>query len=631
MSLFPPARTGRRAVRLGLSAVAVSLALPAFAADPPAPDLALSFRPAQKGVEIDVPEKADVAKCQVKVERKGKVSGWVVLGPQGQILRRFLDTNGDNVVDQWRYYRNGLEVYRDLDTNANNKIDQSRWVNAGGSRWGTDANEDGKIDAWKVLSAEEASRVAVEAMLRGDADLLATVLVSADDLKALGVSADLTKQVLASIEDPARQMTEAARGSKILSPGTTWMRFDSSSPGLIPADEGKAERDLYVYENAMGIVDVGGQAGLVQIGEMVRVGEVWKLTQIPKPLEGDTIQVTPGGVLMQPPAFVPDAVPGSISPKMQKWLEALQKLDADAPQPADGAEAFARYNAERANILRELVAASEAPEDKEMWTRQFADSVSAAVQMGNYPEGLGQLASLEKELAEQKADPSLRAFVTYRRLFADYNQRLRQADEEGRVEVQKWWTGQLQSFVEAFPKSPDAAEALLQLALGEELATRDAEAAAAWYEKLAANHPETGPGQQAAGALRRLGLKGKPFLFSGSGLKGGTISAESFRGKVLLVVFWSTNCIPCEQELPVIRALYEQHRKEGFEILGVNLDPTAEAVPSYLSKHQMTWPQIHEPGGQESKPAREFGIVTLPTMILVGRDGTVVSRAASLE
>jgi hypothetical protein len=49
-----------------------------------------------------------------------------------------------------------------------------------------------------------------------------------------------------------------------------------------------------------------------------------------------------------------------------------------------------------------------------------------------------------------------------------------------------------------------------------------------------------------------------------------------------------------------------------------------------MAKHQMTWPQIHEPGGQESKPAREFGIVSLPTMILVGSDGNVVSRSVSV-
>jgi thiol-disulfide isomerase/thioredoxin len=628
MPLFPPVRPGRCALCLALLASAYG-GSPAFAADPPTAAAALSFQPKQKGVEIDVPAKADIANCTIKVERKGKVSGWVVLGPQGQTLRRFLDTDGDNVVDQWRYYLNGIEVYRDLDINANNKIDQSRWVNSGGTRWAIDADEDGKIDGWKSLSAEEATRVAVEAMVAGDAALLQTVLVTADDLKSLGLSGDIAKQMLEAVANPAEQIRTAMNGSKVLTPKTAWMRFDSSSPGVIPADEGKASKDLFVYENAMAIVEYGEQTGLVQMGEMLRVGDVWKLTQIPKPLDGDTIQITSGGLLMQPGFTSPDGVPGSISPKMRELLERLQKLDSNAPDPAAGVEAFAKYNADRAEILAGLSEASETPEDKEMWTRQFADSVSAAVTTGVYPEGLQKLESVERQLAGDKADPLLRAYVLYRRLFADYNQRLRQSDAEGRVQVQQWWLSQLTSFVEKFPESPDAAEALLQLALAEEL-SGEFDRAAVWYGKLAKAHPDTGPGQQAAGALHRLGLKGQPFSLSGASLKGGKVSAAQFKGKVLLVLFWSTACKPCEEDLPLIRALYQQYGKDGFEILGVNLDPTSEGVASYMAKHQMTWPQIHEPGGQESAPAREFGIVSLPTMILVGSDGKVVSRAVSV-
>lgn len=630
MMLFPPAREGRWAVRLGVAVTAcICGASGTHAADPPTPELALKFRPAQKNVEIDTPDKADFEKCEVKVEKSGKISGWLVLGPQGQMLRRFLDTDADNVVDQWRYFHNGLEVYRDIDTNANNKANESRWLNTAGTRWGVDVNEDGTIDSWKVLSAEEASEVAVDAMLRGDVKQLQSVLIDNRDLQALGVDGELATKLMDSVADPAAQLAAAVKESTILGPETKWMRFDSSNPGVVPADDGKAKEDLYVYENAMAIVDVGGEAGLVQIGEMLRVGDTWKLTQVPKPIEGDSVQITHGGLLMLPPAIVPGSVPGGISPKMRELLEALQKLDGASPEPADGVEAFAKYNAERARILAGLAEASETADDKEMWTRQFADSVSAAVTTGVYPEGLKALENVERQLAQAKADPALRSYVRYRRLFADYNQRHREADTEERTDVQKWWRTQLEEFVATFPESPDSAEALLQLALADEF-EGNLEEATGWYEKLVKTHPESGPGLQAAGALHRLGLKGKPFEFTASGLEGGTISAASFRGKVLLVLFWSTACKPCEEDLPLVRALYEEYRAGGFEILGVNLDLTADAVPSYLTKHQMTWPQIHEPGGQESKPARQFGIISQPTMILVGRDGKVLSRGVSI-
>ena len=50
----------------------------------------------------------------------------------GKILREFVDTNGDNVVDRWSYFKDGVEVYRDIDENFNGKADQHRWLNTAG-------------------------------------------------------------------------------------------------------------------------------------------------------------------------------------------------------------------------------------------------------------------------------------------------------------------------------------------------------------------------------------------------------------------------------------------------------------------------------------------------------------------
>ena len=77
-----------------------------LAEDPPQPRFMLEkFQPLQAGVEYERPDAADVDKCQVAVDRSRTHSGWKVVGPAGQVLRRFLDTNQNNLVDQWRYYQ----------------------------------------------------------------------------------------------------------------------------------------------------------------------------------------------------------------------------------------------------------------------------------------------------------------------------------------------------------------------------------------------------------------------------------------------------------------------------------------------------------------------------------------------
>lgn len=285
---------------LAVLGVASFLCAAARAADAPSVERTLNlFKPVQKDVEYETPAPEDFKKCRLSVERTGKSSGWVVFGPNGQVLRRFVDTNGDNVVDQWRYYNHGLEVYRDIDTNNNNKPDQFRWLNTGGSRWANDPDEDGHIDSWKSLSPEEAVRQAVLAVIRSDEKLLQTVLATPEDLGTLGVADTFAAKIKDAVSEPGRKIQAIQSSSKILNEHTTFTRADNLTPSSIPAEKGKLRDDLFVYENAMAIVDSSGKPGLIQVGELVRIGEVWKLTQVPQPIEGNNATMA-GGILMQP-------------------------------------------------------------------------------------------------------------------------------------------------------------------------------------------------------------------------------------------------------------------------------------------------------------------------------------------
>jgi thiol-disulfide isomerase/thioredoxin len=608
----------------------------AFAADPPSPKLALSFQPVQKKfVVFDTPTGADVDKCQVKVERRGQSSGWVVYGPEGQVLRRFSDSNADNVVDTWQYYHQGIEVYRDLDTNNNNKVDQSRWLNTAGTRWGLDTNEDGQIDEWKVISAEEASRLAVEAMIAGDAKLLETLLINAKDIKTLGIEDSVAKDLLDSVADASGKVKKITSGSKVLNSRTRWMRFDSANPGVIPADEGKSSQDLMVYENAMGIVDVQEQAGLVQLGELVRVGDTWKLTQIPMPLEGESPQVAATGILLQPAVGMtssPSAVPSDVSPEAQKLLEQLQELDANAPTPTSSAKVLADYNKKRADLLAELTKAARDDKEREQWTKQLIDGLTAAVQTGQFPEGLERLKAIEAAERKKEKNDDMIAYVSFRVLMSQYATSLQQPQltNEQRQELQTWWLAQLKTFATKYPTAQETAEALFQLAMAQEFAGKIDEATQ-WYDQLVRTHRQTEAGARATGALRRLGLQGKKLELAGAGFGGGSVDVSSYEGRVVLVIFWSTWCKPCTEDLPQIISLYNQYRAKGFEVLGVNLDNATELVQPYITEHKVPWPHIHEPGGLDSGPGKAFGIISLPTMFLVDKTGTVISRSTSVQ
>lgn len=609
-----------------------------FAADAPSAKLALSFRPVQSDVDYETPAANMVDQCKVNVERQGKSSGWVVLGPGGQTLRRFVDTNADNVVDQWRYYQNGIEIYRDVDTNYNNKVDQCRWLNTAGTRWGLDSNEDGKIDAWKSISAEEATREAIRALVARDEKILQPLLITKADLTVFGLPEATSVKLLERISDPAAKLRKAASDSKMIHPRATWMRFDSAMPSLIPADQISAKSDLLIYEHVMAIVETGAQPGLVQIGEMIRVGDGWKLTRIPQPIEGNQIEVA-AGIFTQPsieapgPAASP-AAPAGITPQVQKLVDDLQTLDQKAPPPTAGRTELVDFNNRRADILQKLLDSSTTDVERDQWTRQLVDGLTAAVQTGSFDEGLTRLdkigTRIETEAKKKPALAPLVAYVAYRQLLAKYSQMVQNAPAAKRNDIQERWLTDLEGYVKKYPQGEDSAEATLQLAITQEFSGKEPEARE-WYEKLRTSYVGTPPSKRAEGALRRLDLVGKKFDMKGPGLKGGEIDMGDYRGRVVLVLYWATWCKPCTEDLPQIRALYQQQQGAGFEIIGVNLDTGNAGVDAYLNEHQIkTWPQIHEPGGLESAPAVSLGIISLPTMILVDREGKVVSRNASV-
>lgn len=635
------ARAGFRSAIMILAATACgfgsALTAEAQAPKPTAEQLLKGYKPAQKDVEYDTPDAAEMAKCTLALEK----GSYVITNPAGQVLRRFTDSNGDSAPDMFRYYHMGLEVYREVDTNGDAKTkknmrpDQYRWMNWGGTRWGLDEDEDGRIDSWKILSAQEAARVAIEAMASGDLARLNTVLLNDADIRSLRLPAEMTKKLQDAVSDVPKKVQASLSNSKVLNKNSVWVRFDPPLPGMIPGEELGAARDITVYENAMATVQNGEKYDLISIGELVQIGDVWKLAQIPAPVDttGKTV-VSVGGVMMQPTLGEnidrsEGGSAGEMSAEMQKLLADLQKIDEASPKPDAPAQAFADYNVARANLSEKLVAAAKDDESRQQWIQQFTDSLSTATQSGLYPEGLPRLISLQDAV---KSNETLLGYVFYRRLMAEYAVRLKDDDKaktpaDGtrlRESTQKWWFEQLEAFARKWPQSEDAPDAVVQLAISYELMGR-LDDAKAWYEQLAKNYPKTDAGVKAQGALRRLTLTGNKLTLSGKSLYQKDLSSAQYDGKVLLVVFWASYAQPFTADLPAIKTVYDKYNKDGFEIMGVNMDGDLTSLPAYLKQHGITWQSLREAPKESGMQPGDFGygIVSVPTMFLVNKQGIV--------
>ncbi|HVJ87317.1 MAG TPA: TlpA disulfide reductase family protein [Caulifigura sp.] len=131
---------------------------------------------------------------------------------------------------------------------------------------------------------------------------------------------------------------------------------------------------------------------------------------------------------------------------------------------------------------------------------------------------------------------------------------------------------------------------------------------------------------------RRYGLVGNAMEVKGKTVDGKDFNLESLKGKVVLVDFWATWCGPCIQEMPHVRDLYTGYHSKGFEVVGISLDHKKEVLQSFLEAEKVPWIQLYADnegnGGWGNPIAKHYGISAIPTAILIGKDGKVISLNA---
>lgn len=107
-------------------------------------------------------------------------------------------------------------------------------------------------------------------------------------------------------------------------------------------------------------------------------------------------------------------------------------------------------------------------------------------------------------------------------------------------------------------------------------------------------------------------------------LSGASVRLSDLRGKVVLVNFWATWCLPCRMEMPTIEAFYQRYKDQGLAVLAVNLDVLSTAgVEAFVKEVGVTFPIILDPSWAT---ARAYRVVGLPTTYLIDRAGNVVVR-----
>ena len=588
-------------------------------------------------LSYEQPNAAALKGC--KIERTVDPPGFVVYHETGRVLRKFVDTNKDEKLDLWSYYEEGLEVYRDIDSNFDENLDQYRWLGTAGTRWGIDRNQDGEIDFWKTISPEEVAYECFQAIKKRDLKRFSRLLLSEAEMKSLGLNESILKDVSSRWKTARSKFSSMASGQKVIGPQTRWVYAGNGQPAMMAASDGNS-KDLVVYDHASGFFENGSSTQQVALGSMVKVGEGWRLVELPEIVDPKQ-PLDNGGVFFPREDWRDDDDDTKpFDDALAKLLNELTKIDTEL-KTAKGA-AIERNEKARADVLVKLVAhysKAKDPENTANWQEILADSVCSAYQKDRFTTGIDYL---NRYMLANKGAAGL-DYVKWSSIFAEFAWVNDNGSKRQIVAARTKLVGELKAFQKTFATSKrHTPDALVQLAVHYEVNSSDEpEKAMEWYRECAKRFPNTAFGKRSKGALVRLGSFGKTFPFVGKTAKGQTFDISRMRGKIVVLHFWETWCFS-DGDIEKLARLQSKFKGdvvvigcniEGSTNGGSDADATKEfnAFVSRNSK-KLNWVQLHAPGSvDESALAQQLGIATEPTIILVDRLGKLVETNISLD
>ncbi|MBR6435388.1 MAG: hypothetical protein IKS45_02665, partial [Thermoguttaceae bacterium] len=518
-------------------------------------------------------------------------------------------------MDQWRYFKEGVEVYRDIDTNGNNKPDEYRWFNMAGSRWGLDKNEDQRIESWKRISAEEVTAEAFTALKTGDKPRFMALLLTPEEIDALDITAAQKKQLKGLIEKAVTDFEEGVK-AKAVDRKAEFLQFNGDKPSAIPSEIGDG---IVAFENVSSFARINDTEMQLANGTLIQIGDAWKALFCPlvqtDAEHGITSIFLPGGAAA---AAVASSNAASAQ-KQQELIGSIERIDTQLQQATDRAQKNALHK-QRASVV-EKIAQSSVGEERDMWYRQLADGLQMGAQLGELADGADILSKFAEKF-KAEGDDNLAGYFSFRELMTRYYLGMASPNADWAEIQMKWYEG-LEKFVQDYPNSLDSAEAMFQLANAREMSGRESEAVK-WYSQIVSKFPQSPQAIKSKGALYRLGCVGKQMQLKGITSNNKALDIAKFKDYNVIVYYWSAISSSAQSDVLALKAAKEKYGSK-LQIIGINLDNNPEQMNQFVEQNKISWYQI-DGKGMDGALACELGIIA-PTMIIVDASGKIVNRS----
>ena len=112
-------------------------------------------------------------------------------------------------------------------------------------------------------------------------------------------------------------------------------------------------------------------------------------------------------------------------------------------------------------------------------------------------------------------------------------------------------------------------------------------------------------------------------------LAGGKTGLVDYRGKIVLLNFWATWCMPCRAEMPGMETIWKKYKEQGFVVLAASVDEGSRGrIETFSKLFDLSFPVLLDP---ESKVSDLYNVSNMPTSFLIDRNGKIISRIVGTE
>lgn len=121
--------------------------------------------------------------------------------------------------------------------------------------------------------------------------------------------------------------------------------------------------------------------------------------------------------------------------------------------------------------------------------------------------------------------------------------------------------------------------------------------------------------------------RGEPVSFEAPLFTGKTVTAEDYRGKVLVMNFWYAACGPCRSEAPTLKKAADEFKGQKVEFLGVNVRDEKPTADAFDRTFKISYPSVRDLDGKVLMAMSKFVPPTaVPTTLVIDPEGRVAAR-----